>query len=205
MNFFYYFFIFFLLFFVSLNAQDDFSDWSKDELKKANTAIKAEYLSIEEKNVFFILNLARINPKLFSETILKNYKGVKGFSNDFLKHKKYLNSLSKTLKDMNKLNPIYPNKVLWEYALCHATKSGKRGIVGHERRGCDSPEIYSECCSYGFHKGLDIVLQLLIDYKIKDLGHRKIMLDPKQKFLGVSIKAHKTYLYNAVLDFSYQL
>jgi len=75
--------------------------------------------------------------------------------------------------------------------------------VGHRRRGCEEPNFYSECCSYGFEKAVDIVLQLLVDYRVSDLGHRKIMLDSKQKLLGVSIQPHKKYSNNAVLDFSY--
>ncbi|MBJ04762.1 MAG: hypothetical protein CMP65_02520, partial [Flavobacteriales bacterium] len=95
------------------------------------------------------------------------------------------------------------DKLLWDYAYCHAFKSGRKGIVGHKRVGCKSPEFYSECCAYGFDKAVDIVVQLLIDYNVKDLGHRRIILDPSQKFLGASIQSHKDYRFNAVLDFSY--
>ena len=72
MNILYHFFTFFILCFLPLCGQEYLSSWPEDELVKANTAIYEPYLSLEEKKVFFILNLARINPKLFDKTILKN-------------------------------------------------------------------------------------------------------------------------------------
>ena len=106
---------------------------------------------------------------------------------------------------MSPLDPVYPSKELWEYALCHASNSGKKGVVGHKRYECATPLFYSECCAYGFNKAIDIVVQLLIDHDIADLGHRRIMLDSRQRSLGVSIQDHKKYIYNAVLDFSFDL
>ena len=76
--------------------------------------------------------------------------------------------------------------------------------MGHKRFGCQELDFnQSECCSYGLQFAMDIVIQLLIDHNIDDLGHRKIILDPRQNFLGVSIKEHREYRYNAVLDFSF--
>ena len=200
--------IYFFFSFSSLIAQDNqlFYDWSSQEIKKANTALNEDYLTLEEKNIFLVLNLVRINPPLFSKTILANYRGVEGFSNDFLKHRKYLNSLSNRLLETGPLNPVFPDKELWKSAECHATKSGKSGVIGHRRVGCKEPDLpYSECCSYGLDMAIDIVIQLLIDYKVRDLSHREIMLNPKQTIMGVSIKPHKNYSYNAVLDFSSDL
>ena len=45
----YQFLIFLMFFFYSLTAQDYLSDWSKDDLTQANTAMQELYLSIEEK------------------------------------------------------------------------------------------------------------------------------------------------------------
>ncbi|MAQ31468.1 MAG: hypothetical protein CMD26_01865 [Flavobacteriales bacterium] len=193
----------FLLFISSGFSQLDFlSSWPQDQFSAANTAVNEDYLNLDEKNVFLILNLARTTPHLFYETILKNYRVPFGFSDDCISDNRYFNSLTEELTEMKPLPPVLPDKELWNYAKCHAKKSGRRGYVGHKRVGCDKPSIYSECCSYGFKSAIDIVVQLLIDYKVRDLGHRIIMLDPNQKRLGVSIQDHKTYSYNAVLDFS---
>ena len=202
---FYYFFLLFFIYTVSfLGAQPNLSKWPIEQLKTANTAINEDYLTKEEKNIFFILNLARINPGLFYEIILQSYQVPEGFSDDCLTNNKYITSLSRELQNMNPINLLYPNRELWEYAQCHAIHSGETGFVGHERLACLKPDFYSECCSYGFKNAIDIVIQLLIDYQVRDLGHRKIMLNPKQKFLGASIQPHTKYRYNAVLDFSQQ-
>ena len=203
MNFLCTFFLFISLFF-SLDAQSAYFDhWSEDQIQIANNASDLDYLTLEEKKVFLILNLARISPKLFQQHILQSYQVPEGFLDDCLVNNRYINSLSKALLTMDPISPLTPDKELWQHAKCHAIKSGKRGYVGHKRVGCPKPDPYSECCSYGFEKAIDIVVQLLIDYQIRDLGHRKIMLDAKQKLLGVSIQPHKNYVYNAVLDFSY--
>ena len=195
---------FYLFSCVFLYAQvDQLSNWPAYEIEVANTAVNEEYLTLEEKKVFLLLNLARINPQLFYKNILSSYQVPNGYSDDCLTNNRYIKSLKKELQSMSRLNPLYPDTILWEHAKCHAIKSGKRGIVGHKRIGCSKPDFYSECCSYGFEKAIDIVVQLLIDYQVKDLGHRKIMLSDKQQFLGVSIQPHKGYGSNAVLDFSY--
>ena len=199
------FFAFFFLCspFSELKCQDYLSGWDVEKINIADKAKNASYLTREEKNIYLLINLARMYPKLFNDLIINQYvKNHKG-SDDFLKNKKYLNSLSLELRGMSSADPVIPNKELWNYAFCHASKSGEKGIVGHKRIGCDSPEFYSECCAYGFEKALDIVVQLLIDYEVTDLGHRRIILDAKQKLLGVSIQDHKEYRFNAVLDFSY--
>jgi len=204
-NKFLYFILIFLTGYFYVSGQDFLQAWSVKELAYANTAINESYLSKEEKNVFLILNLARIHPKLFNQIILKNYKGIKGYPNNFLKNKKYLHSLSAELSSITPLEPVYPNRQLWEYAYCHAQESGETGYVGHKRKACDEPLYYSECCSYGLSKAIDIVIQLLIDHNIANLAHRRIMLSSQNVLLGVSIQPHVLYGHNAVLDFSAEL
>jgi len=54
---------------------------------------------------------------------------------------------------------------------------------------------------YGEFTAEEIVLQLLIDEGIEDLGHRKNILNPRFNSIGVSIKPHKSYVYNCVMSF----
>ena len=197
--------ILFLINFIS-QAQnlDCLRVFSDAQISIANTAQNTTYLSLQEKNILLILNLARLYPVLFNNEIIDNYNGIVGYPNDFLKNKKYIRSLSKTLLRMDPIKELYPSYNLYLLAYCHAYKSGLKGRVGHKRVGCDKlGQTHSECCSYGLEYALDIVVQLLIDHNIKNLGHRNIMLDANQSILGVSIQPHKGYRVNAVLDFSY--
>ena len=112
----------------------------------------------------------------------------------------YHQSLFKKLKEMKPLSLIHHNQKLFELAECWAVEAGKRELKGHDRVNC--PYGYdSECCDYGNKNGFDVVLSLLIDRYVPDLGHRKTLLGHYQE-MGVAIRPHKgIYKYNAVLDF----
>lgn len=187
-----------VLFFVLNNAQAQKKmpdNWHDSYYNKANTAKDADYLTPQEKEVYYYLNLARLNPGLYAETLLKEYAGV--IDNDYEK------SLYDKLKEMKPLKVIKPSKKHWESAKCHAIATGKKGIIGHKRIG-DCDKYYSgECCSYGLARAKDIVADLLIDEGVPSLGHRKILLG-RYQVMGVAIRPHKKYGTNAVIDLGYE-
>ena len=197
-------FYFFCFFFIGICFSQTYSSFdssfSKKEKKMANTASEISYLKKEEKQVFYYLNLIRINPKLFAQTFLLENK-------DQIDCLSYYESLYEQLMNMNSLNPIYFDEEFYLYAKCHAIQSGKLDYVGHNRKngsGCDpiiSNHSWGECCYYGENNPLAIVLDLLVDCNYSDLGHRKIMLSAKFKSMGVFIAPHKSYNYNTVLNF----
>jgi len=52
----------------------DFSiEWNDPRYQVCNTARDAGYMNEDEKNVIYILNLARYNPRLFAATVIKKY------------------------------------------------------------------------------------------------------------------------------------
>ncbi len=192
------------LFFFS-SAQENIDDktwarWDSAVLSKANTGANADYLSPEEKMVLLITNLARLDGPLFSETFLDNF--LQGEEKN-----KYSKSLYKDLKSVKGLQPLNPEMDLYSAASGHALKSGKNGQVGHQ--GFDARfkplmkkyNSVAENCAYGYEKGIDNAIQLLIDKDVPSLGHRTNMLNPEYNSVGVSIKPHKTYKYNCVMDF----
>ena len=174
--------------------------WDSNTLAKANTGVSVDYLNDEEKMVIFITNLARINGPLFIETILEPYLQEKPKT-------RFTKSLYKDLNKVNNLKPLQPESDLYKIALGHAEKTGRKGTLGHEgfeRRFKPLMTKYNmvaENCAYGFEKGFDNALQLLIDEGVQGLGHRKNMLNPEFNSIGVSIKTHKTYRYTCVMDF----
>lgn len=171
--------------------------WQEAKYQVAKTATKETYLSREEQNVFYYLNLARMNPPLFAETFLDKFMQENEYHNN-----PSTRSLFNELMNLQPLPLIKPNKKMWEMALCHATESGKTGYTGHERvKKCDKG-YKAESCYYGedAYSGLKIILQLLIDDNIKSLDNRKVCLGEYVE-LGTSIQLHKTNSYGAVLDF----
>ena len=178
--------------------------WNDIKYNKCNTAAHADYMSDNEKNTIYILNLVRTNPALFANTVLKKYPAMSG-NDHLLTNAYYYLSLVNTLKQLEPLGLLYPDKTLFESAQCHAASSGIAGYAGHKRinRECEKKKTYNgECCDYGHNDPLEIILSLLIDEGVPSLGHRNIFLNSYAK-VGISIQPHKKYGSNAVFDFSY--
>jgi len=182
-----------------ISPLSEFSEeWDDPKYEVCNTAANANYMTAKEKEVIYILNLARMNPQLFCSSVIE--------SDGNEKESDYHASLVITMKEMKALNILQPDKKSFESAQCHAITSGKKGYYGHDRQTSNCKKVvhfYGECCSYGESDALGIVLQLLIDEGVPSLGHRRICFSELYKFLGVSIQPHRKYGSNAVLDFYY--
>lgn len=177
------------------------AEWEKTEYQKCNTAKNTAYFTKDEKEVIWILNMARSNPTLFAKTVVKNYPDSTGQFR--LKNIAEYKSLLTTLEKTKKLTMLVPDSLGWISAKCHAISSGLAGYVGHDRQGdfCKEKIFFNaECCDYGNNDPLDIIMNLLIDEDVPSLGHRDILLTDYNK-VGVSIQPHKTYGYNTVIDF----
>ena len=175
--------------------------WNDEKYAECNNAKNIAYLTKDEKEVIWILNLIRSNPKLAAESILMNPSSA--FYVQPSKRNHYFKSLLSTLNNMTpNTKPLFADSSAYVSALCHALTSGKTGYVGHERKRYDcEKDFYGECCDYGNDDPMEIVMSLLLDYDVPSLGHRKICLSSEYTHIGVSIQPHKTYDYNAVLDF----
>lgn len=179
------------------------SAWNDVKYSACNTAATIKYMSASEKEVIYILNMARMNPELFAKTVVKQYPDKAG--QQYLSRNKYYKSLLGSMSSMKMINLLYPDSACYVSASCHAISAGQSSYIGHDRKtkDCRQKEYYSgECCDYGRDKPIDIVMSLLIDEGVSSLGHRKICLGNYKK-LAVSIQPHKKYRTNAVLDFAY--
>ncbi len=179
----------------------DFSEeWEDEKYSLCNTAADAAYMNDTEKDVIYILNLARQYPVLFYKTVVMKYPGMS--CNEKLSQNLYFKSLVAELKKLSPQPLFQADKQCFESAFCHAAYSGKTGYVGHNRtsKQCIQNKYFlGECCDYGNEDALDIVVALLIDRDIKNLSHRKILLG-NYNLAGVSIQPHKKYRVNAVID-----
>ena len=165
-------------------------------LKKAVTTADCDYMTADEKQVIYYLNVARMYPAHFSE-LLRVYVTESPFHK--AKNSNYVNSLKSELKIMKPLPPLLPDKAMWELSRCWATEAGNKGLTGHNRKKCKAGYM-GECCQYGVSDPMEIVMELLIDEGISSLGHRRICLG-NFTHVGVSIQPHKKYRVNTVLDF----
>lgn len=189
-------------------AQDDlFKLWPDSTLAKANSARDVGYMSAEEKEAIYYMNLVRINPSLFSETFLKDFLKEKGIKKD-----KEVKGLMDELEKTDKMNVLRPNEQLTAFARAHANDMGQSGRTGHNAsdgatfRSRIEPlqaqfSAINENCNYGNEKGIDAVIDLLIDRNVPNLGHRKNILDAEMELVGVAIEPHKRWRFNCVQDF----
>jgi hypothetical protein len=177
------------------------SEWNDSKYLKCNTASGASYMSAKEKEVIYILNLVRVNPRLFANTVVKKYPEYS--HNDKLRKVSEYKSLLKTLQNTEALPILSPDALCYASAECHAASAGRRGYIGHERKdaSCRAKQHFNgECCEYGHDDALDILMTLLIDQNVTGFPHRKICLGGYNA-VAVSIQPHKSFRYNSVLDF----
>lgn len=170
-------------------------EWNAPQYLECNTAARARYMSDSERKVVYILNLARKNPQLFCETVVKPLAYDKTSS--------YYLSLVETMSKMEPLGILYPDSGCYASAHCHAYSTGITGYTGHERQTAECRKVQrynGECCDYGTDKPLDIILELLTDEDVPSLGHRQICLGDRYTGIGTSIQPHKQYSHVAVID-----
>ena len=189
---------------LNLKSQSAIWDrWEPEVVRDLHTGRGIPYMNEEEQKVILFMNMARYDGRLFSETFLDAYVEENQVDNTG-----YLRSLRKDLAAVSGLAPMVPEKDLTSVAQGHATRSGETGHVGHKDinkrfaplRG--NPYMaWGENCSYGFDEAISIVITLLIDEGIKDVGHRKNILNPDYNSVGVAIRPHKSYRVNCVMDF----
>lgn len=175
------------------------SEWNADKYKACNTAANARYMSEEERTTIYVLNLARTNPKLFCETVVKPYCEEAGIE---MNSEHYYKSLVRQLNKMEPLGLLQPDNICWTSAACHAETAGKNGYTGHERQTskCNQVKRYNgECCSYGVVSPVGVIVDLLVDEGVESLGHREILLTEYKK-IGVATRPHSSYRTNTVLD-----
>lgn len=179
------------------------AEWDQPRFASCNTAAGIPYYTAKEQELIRVLNMARLDPALFLNTVVKVYpeRASKGWLVNVWEY----NNLKTELGKQKPLGILQPDSLCHVSALCHAEESGKRGYVGHDRfsKACEQKEHFNaECCDYGFTEAVDIVMHLLIDQDVPSLGHRHALLGNYTK-LGVSIQPHQAYTHTAVLDFYY--
>jgi hypothetical protein len=167
--------------------------------KSAFTAMDARFLTRIERDIIHILNLMRLDPPAFAAKVVQSYPEKMGDPD--MRKSSYYKSLLKDLQAAKPLPMLIPDEALFSFARCHATKSGLTGYVGHTRSApCEETSIYGgECCQYGAEDALSVVMELLIDQNIPNLGHRKILLTGFTH-IGVAMRPHKSYRVNTVID-----
>jgi|ERR1035437_6785334 hypothetical protein len=184
-------FLFFLT--TTTVVAQDLSKWSKKELELANTAKDSNYLNNNEKETIFFINLCRLNPTLFLETICKPYidsVGIKGAHSR--NYRSYVNSLYRDLTTCKKLTVVVPSMIINSITKEHCRYMIKNKQISHDSVYSRVRKINllyffnSEDCAYGYNTPLSLVIGYLIDDGVNDVGHRKSLIDKNNIIVGLS-------------------
>src|SRR5690606_22612561 len=100
--------------------------WPDTTLAKASSAKDIDYMSEEEKQVVFYINVCRVNPRLFSETYLSDYLNANSIKKD-----KVVKGLMEELKIAEPSEMLQPSIELTNMARAHAKDMGETGPTGH--------------------------------------------------------------------------
>ena len=169
-------------------AGDDSVEFTEEEKAKANTAKDCAYMLPIEREVVYVLNLARTSPKKFAEKYIRDFK-----RNRYMFAER-CDSLYRQLKHMEPINALLPEPELTAHAQCFAEQSGKIGAYSHSREGTTCLKRFNaECVVWGDQTAVGYVCNLLVDYGKGNeaLGHRRAMLNKDNIYIGVGQGDHK--------------
>jgi uncharacterized protein YkwD len=193
--------------------------WNIAEL---HTASEADYLTDIEKEIILEINKLRSDPARYAEEYIaplakKFDRKVLYYPGDNpLQTNEGVSAVHECVKELKRQQPlplIYPSAGLTKAARDHVKDQSKTGKTGHtggdrssmrnrvERYGKWHSSI-AENIAYGAKTARQIVVYLLIDDGVRDRGHRKNMLNPGFKMIGVATGSHPAYGIMSVMDFA---
>ena len=191
-------------------------------LPALQTAKNAGYLKDLEKQVILELNKVRSDPPRYTKAILfpqRRYyvdqkliypgeipiltrEGVKAFD-----------ECCQALLKARSAGLLTPKEGLTQAARDHAVDQGNTGQTGHT--GMDRSDVSAranrhgkwggkvgENIQYGHASAARIVSSLLIDDGVPSRGHRKIIMEPLFRYIGVAFGPHPKFRYMCVLVFA---
>lgn len=207
-----------LLEFASPTKQIQEKSWP-DEL---STAKNANYLKELEQQVIHELNKVRSNPKRFANDYLEELRAAYSGriytypGQDPVKSQEGIRPLEECIQILKQTEPmpiLNPAEGLAKAANDLAADQQKNGGIGHIARNGSTPQkriekygdwdtCSAEDITYGSFEARQIVIALLIDDGVPDRGHRKNILNPCFRFIGVANRTHPSYLSICVIDYA---
>ena len=172
----------------------------------------ANYAALEH-GVIDELNFARSNPQGYAAALerdLQFYQGTlfrRPGDESALQTREGAAAVREAIRVLRQTRPLAPLRIsegMTFGARDHVKDQAPRGLMNH--RGTDGTQAWDRVSRYGVWQAKisenmtfgpatphDVVAALLIDDGISDRGHRKNILDPDVKVVGISCGPHKSY------------
>ena len=182
-------------------------------VRGAALTLDANYYAALDRGIVDELNRARTNPSGYAaglERDLQYYKGNlfrRPGDDSALETREGTSAVVEAIRVLRQTPPMAPLRLsapMSEAAEDHVKDQAPRGLMNH--RGTDGSMAWDRVSRYGEWKKRisenmtfgpmtphDVVAALLIDDGITDRGHRKNVLDPDVRLVGIACGTHKSY------------
>jgi hypothetical protein len=155
-----------------------------------NSAARQLGLDPFEAEFLYQLNYCRLHPRQYAS------RAVKPFLKAYPQWAPvYGESLVANLDCLSQLSVLTPSASLLKLARAHAADLGSTDQMRHESAdGTTTQQRFqregvicgSECINMGgFPSAAEVLLSLLVDYGVTNTGHRKSLLSPKMRSVGI--------------------
>jgi uncharacterized protein YkwD len=205
---------------LSINASNTGTAMTSKKSSNSNV-LSMTYLTALEKQVVAEINRVRTNPRAYAKHVkeLKKY-----FDGNLLKFpgeialqtnegEAAVDECYEALMAAEPVDSLKPSKGMSRAAKDHAEDQGETTSTGHTGSDGSTPfdrlgrygewlRTAGENIDYGNNNGRRIVLSLLIDDGVASRGHRKNILNPEYKVIGVACGPHQQYRHMCVIDFA---
>jgi uncharacterized protein YkwD len=173
----------------------------------------AQHPSALERGILDDINRLRASPSAYASLVKKwRVPDETSFSNENAVHvlDEAVSELQSIRADRGELI-LSPG--LSRGAADHVRDSGSRGLVSHtgfdgssfrariERYGVWSGSI-AENIAYGLNNPREVVIAQVVDYGVEGRGHRKNLLNPFWRYVGIACGPHTLYGTMCVIDFA---
>jgi uncharacterized protein YkwD len=182
-------------------------------VRNSTPTLDASYYAALDRGIVDELNRARTNPTGYATALEHDLQYFRGNlfrrpgEESALETREGTSAVLEAIRVLRQTPPLAPLRFsapMSEAAEDHVRDQAPRGLMNH--RGTDGSMAWDRVSRYGEWKKKisenmtfgpmtphDVVAALLIDDGISDRGHRKNVLDPDIRLVGVACGTHKSY------------
>jgi uncharacterized protein YkwD len=175
-----------------------------------------------ERGIFDEVDQLRANPAAWADVLKAERPWFPGHApaipdEDALSTEGAVQTLEEAIAAVEALRGALPrvefSPALSRAASDHVRDTGSRGLTGH--RGADGSSLSQRIERYGKWSGhiaenivygpsgaRDAIFEQLLDFGIVDRGHRRTLLNPVWRYVGIACGPHTLYRTMCVLDFA---
>ncbi len=204
-------------------TNQQYANWLAQDgwpVEKLNSGANVEFLSDAEKNLILAMNIIRFDPPKYSRLyIYPRLQYFQGTSFHFpgkvpLRTKEGIEAVRELyleLLDTKPMEIFIPSRGISRASKDHAVYLKNTGQTSHEGQGGMSARIskygqwkrgIAENLQWAASNAHEAVVSLMIDDGIRSRGHRKNILNPAYRLVGVGVEPHPRWQISYVINYA---